>query len=154
MMRVIGGAAALVLAAPAAPVSAVGTTVNLDMSNLRFCRQAPCLPTDQAYLRNPSGGPVPGTDNPTTIIDVPSGAKVVWTYKDHLCDQFSICPGHMVMIENGTSAGRPVGMAPARQGPTTVFYKVTEAPGTFIHYFCNINQHDQYGQTGILHVTG
>jgi hypothetical protein len=154
MIRVIGWAAALALLAPATPASAAGSTVNLEMSNLRFCRQAPCLPSDQGYVRNPEGGPVPGSDNPAAIIDVPSGATVVWTYKDSLCDQFSVCPGHMIMIENDTADGRQVGMAASRKGPTTVSYHVTEAPGTLIHYFCNINHHDQMGQTGILRVTG
>jgi hypothetical protein len=154
VIRVVGWAAALVLLAPATPASATGGTVNLDMSNFRFCRQAPCLPSDQGYLRNPTGGPVPGSDNPTAIIDVPSGATVVWTYRDSMCDAFSVCPGHMVMIENGTPDGQQVGMTPARQGPKTVSYRVTEPPGTLIHYFCNVNHHDQFGQTGILRVTG
>ncbi|HEY2834245.1 MAG TPA: hypothetical protein VGJ14_17605 [Sporichthyaceae bacterium] len=154
MIRVIGWTAALVLLAAAAPAAAAGDTVNLDMSNFRFCRQAPCLPTTQGYVRNPTGGPVPGSDNPAAIIDVPSGATVVWTYRDSACDAFSICPGHMIMIENGTPDGQQIGMAAARKGPTTVSYKVTDAPGTLIHYFCNINRHDQFGQTGILRVIG
>ena len=152
MIRVIGWAAAVVLLAPATPASAAGATVHLDMSNFRFCAKAPCLPTDQGYVRNPMSGPVPGTDNSTAITDVLAGATVVWTYKDNMCDQFSACPGHMVMLEDGTVDGRRVGMAAARKGPTTVSYTVTEPPGTLIRYFCNINHHDQFGQTGILRV--
>jgi hypothetical protein len=154
MIPVVGCTAALLLLAPTAPASAAGATVNLDMSNFRFCRQAPCVPSDQGYLRSPEGGPVPGSDNPTAIVDVPSGATVVWTYRDSMCDAFSVCPGHMVMLENGSPDGEQVGMAPARQGPRTVSYRVHEAPGTLIHYFCNVNHHDQFGQTGILRVTG
>jgi hypothetical protein len=60
----------------------------------------------------------------------------------------------MVMLEDGTPHGEQVGMAPARQGPKTVRYHVIEEPGTLIYYFCNVNHHDQFGQTGILRVTG
>jgi hypothetical protein len=154
MIRVLGWATALALLAPAAPASAAGTTVNLDMSNLRFCRQAPCPPSAQGYLRNPTSGPVPGTDNPAAIIYVPSGSTVVWTYRDSMCDPFPKCPGHMIMIENGTPDGQKVGMAQARKGPTTISYQVTQPPGTLIRYFCNINHHDAFGQTGILRITG
>ena len=153
MIRTVGAAAALMLLVPAVPAAAADSSVHLVMSNLRFCREAPCLPSDQGYVRNPGGGAVPGTDNPAAIVDVPSGATVVWTYADSMCDAFPICPGHMVMIEDGTADGRQVGMAEARKGPTTVTYRVTEPPGTLIHYFCNVNHHDQFGQTGILRVS-
>lgn len=152
MIRAAIGAAALVLLAPAVPASAAESTVTLSMSNFRFCKAAPCLPTDQGYVRNPAGGAVPGTDNPTAIIDVPAGSTVTWVYEDAFCDAFEMCPGHMVMIEDGTAMGVRVGMAKARSGATSVTYKVTEAPGSLIRYFCNINSHDQLGQTGILRV--
>jgi hypothetical protein len=157
MLRSLVGATALVVLAPITPASAAtasaqGDTVSLVMSNFRFCRTAPCLPTDQGYVRNPTGGAVPGTDNPAAIVDVPAGATVVWTYEDSFCDAFEMCPGHMVMIDDGSAGGRKVGMAEARKGPTTVTYRVTEPPGTLIHYFCNVNSHDQLGQTGVLRV--
>ncbi len=112
------------------------------MSNYRYCRQAPCLPTDQGYVRNPAGGPVPGTDNPAAIIDVPAGSTVRWTYRDSVCDAFEMCPGHEV-IEDGTAEGRHVGFAKARDGG---------ASGTLIRYFRHVNGHDQFGQTAILRV--
>jgi hypothetical protein len=153
MIRTLGWAAVLFVLAPTAPASAADSaTVSLDMSNFRFCRHAPCLPSDQGYVRNPLGGPVPGTDNPTAIVDVPAGATVVWTYRDSVCDAFEMCPGHMVMVEDGSAMGRKVGFAAARKGGTTVTYRVTQAPGTLIHYFCNVNNHDQFGQTAILRV--
>lgn len=152
MNRVLVGAAALSFLVPAAPASAAESIVNLDISNFRYCAAAPCLPTAQGYVRNPTGGPVPGTDNPAAIIDVPAGSTVVWTYRDTTCDAFEMCPGHDVMIEDGTAEGRHIGMAKARSGETTITYKVTEAPGTLIRYFCNINGHDQFGQTAILRV--
>ena len=151
MIRKLGWATALLLLAPAAPAAAAdSTTVNLDMSNFRFCKHAPCTPMDQGYVRNPTGGAVPGTD--MEIIDVPAGATVVWTYRDSFCDAFEMCPGHMVMLEDGTAMGKKVGFAAAREGETKVTYQVTEPAGTLIRYFCNVNSHDQLGQTGVLRV--
>lgn len=154
MVPVVGWAAALLLITPAAPAAASATTVELEMSDLRFCRQAPCAPTDYGYLRGPVG-PIPGTDNAATIVDVPAGATVRWTYKDTGpmgCDSFAICPGHEIMVEDGTAMGRGIGFAAARQGETTVTMTITESPGTLIRYFCHVNGHDALGQTGILRV--
>jgi hypothetical protein len=38
-------------------------TVELTMSNFRYCAGASCTPADQGYLRS-NAGPVPGADNP------------------------------------------------------------------------------------------
>jgi hypothetical protein len=156
MVPVIGWVTALMLITPAAPATGSASTVELEMSDLRFCRHAPCQPTEYGYLRGPAG-PIPGTDNAAAIVDVPAGATVRWTYKDTGplgCDSFEICPGHEIMVEDGTDMGRRIGFAEARQGATTVSMHVTEAPGTLIRYFCHINGHDALGQTGILRVTG
>jgi hypothetical protein len=58
----------------------------------------------------------------------------------------------MVMIEDGSADGRQVGFAAARKGETKVTYQVAEPKGTLIRYFCNVNRHDQFGQTGLLRV--
>ncbi|GAA0611006.1 hypothetical protein GCM10009547_11300 [Sporichthya brevicatena] len=65
---------------------------------------------------------------------------------------FERCPGHEVMIEDGTAEGRHVGIVKARSAKKTITYRVTEAPGTLIRYFCHINNHDTLGQTAILRV--
>lgn len=151
MMRVVGLTGALMFLVPIAPAAAAETMVELDMSNFRYCRAAPCVPTDQGYVRSPDG-PVAGSDNPAAIIDVPAGSLVRWTYRDSFCDAFEMCPGHEVMIEDGTAEGRHVGFAKARDGERTITYRVTEPAGTLIRYFCHVNGHDQMGQTAILRV--
>ena len=156
MFRALGWATALLVLAPMAPASAAqtaaeGETVNLVMSNFRYCKAAPCTPADQGYLHSPQGGAIPGTD--MAVVDVPAGSTVVWTYADSFCDAIPMCPGHMVMLEDGTPGGKTVGtMAKARTGAPTITWKVTGAPGTLIHYFCNVNDHWMYGMTGTLRV--
>lgn len=151
MMRAAAVTGALVFLLPAAPAAATETLVELDMSNFRYCRAAPCVPTDQGYVRSHEG-PVAGSDNPAAIVDVPAGALVRWTYRDSFCDAFEMCPGHEVMVEDGTAEGRRIGFAKARNGEVTITYRVTEAAGTLIRYFCHVNGHDQLGQTAILRV--
>ncbi|HUR76221.1 MAG TPA: hypothetical protein VMZ00_18195 [Sporichthya sp.] len=151
MIPAAGLATAVALLASAAPAAPSPAVLDLDISNFRYCRAAPCLPTDQGYVRSVDG-PFAGTDNPGAIIDVPAGALVRWTYRDDFCDAFEMCPGHEVMIENGTAEGRSIGFAKSRQGETTITYLVTEPAGTLIRYFCHVNNHDVLGQTAILRV--
>jgi hypothetical protein len=130
-------------------------TVELTMSNYRYCKAPTCSPADQGYARL-SSGPIVGTDNPAAIIDVPEGSTVRWVYRDtgpascdFLGDQ---CPGHDIRFENGTPEGLKMGYAAARSGPTTVVVKVSQPAGTLVRYFCSVDNHYQTGQTGILRV--
>jgi plastocyanin len=128
--------------------------VELTMSNLRFCATMTCSPVDQGYVRL-SSGPVPGSDNPHGIIDVPTGATVRWVYRDNgtpSCDTFPQCAGHNVRFEDGTADGKSMGAARARSGPTTISVTITQPPGELIRYFCSINDHYREGMTGILRV--
>jgi plastocyanin len=149
------GVLLVMIAAPVGDARAAAPgTVELTMSNFRYCATATCSPADQGYVRS-SSGPVAGADNPTGIVDVPAGGTVVWTYRDAgpgSCDFIQQCPGHNVRFEDGTTEGTRVGAARARSGPTTISVTITQQPGTLIRYFCSINNHYQTGMTGILRV--
>ena len=148
LLMLVGGPA-VVDANGAAP-----GTVELTMSNFRYCAGQTCSPLDQGYVRS-SDGPVPGTDNPKGIIDIPEGSTVTWVYRDTgpgSCDFFEGCPGHNVRIEDGTSEGTRVGAAKSHSGATTITTTITQKSGTLIRYFCSINKHYQTGMTAILRV--
>lgn len=141
---------------PAGPLAGEGRaaepgTVELTISNFRYCRASSCTPADQGYVRSESG-PVAGSDNPAGIIDVPAGSTVQWVYRDGFCDSIEECSGHNVVFEDGTSEGTNAGFAQARNGPTSISATITQQPGELIRYFCSINDHYQYGMTGILRV--
>lgn len=136
------------------PGGAGSTTVDLTMSNFRYCAATTCSPADQGYVRT-SSGPVAGSDNPHAVIDVPQGSTVRWIYRDAgpgSCDFFAQCPGHNVRFEDGTSDGAKVGFAKARSGPTEITATITQPAGTLIRYFCTVNNHYETGMTGILRV--
>ena len=129
-------------------------TVDLTMSNLRYCAGTTCSPFDQGYLRT-SGGPVAGADNPHGIIDVPEGSTVRWVYRDvgpGSCDFFQQCPGHNVRLEDGSADGGKVGFVKSRGGEAAITMTVTQPAGTLVHYFCSVNDHWQLGMTGILRI--
>lgn len=141
---------------PASPLAggaeaAEAGTVELTISNFRYCEAASCTPTDQGYVRSDSG-PVAGSDNPAGIIDVPAGSTVQWVYRDAFCDSIEECSGHNVVFEDGTSEGTTAGFARARNGPSTISATITQQPGDLIRYFCSVNDHYQSGMTGILRV--
>jgi hypothetical protein len=127
-------------------------TLKLTISNFRYCQAESCSPLDAGYLRT-ADGPVAGFDNPNAIIDVKRGSVVVWTYRDGLCDSISGCPGHNVTLDSGGPAGKRVGFAAARAGAKTIKLKVAQKKGTLVRYFCSVNNHYQYGTSGILRVT-
>jgi hypothetical protein len=131
-------------------------TTLLEVSNFRFCRNAPCDADQQGYVRGPSG---PVADNPAASIRVLPGARVTWTYADSTCDSLVTppldCPGHQVVLENGTAAGTtPIGSLPARSGPVTFEWYVpwNARPGSLLRYFCRVANHAQMGLTGVLEV--
>jgi plastocyanin len=129
-------------------------TVELTMSNFRYCAAKSCTPADQGYLRTKSG-PVPGVDNPAAIVDVPEGASVRWVYRDAgpgSCDSFEQCPGHNVVFEDGSAKGKGLGFVHSRSGEATIVTTIHEPPGTLIRYFCSVNDHYQLGMTGLLRV--
>jgi plastocyanin len=148
----------LVLAIPVAvALPSRAATVNLTVSNFRFCSGNQCLPIDFVYVRNPTGnGLLHQNALAATIVFrrvVHPGDTVVWTYRDSLCDAIGGCPGHAVCFENGTPDGDCTGrMLNARSGPVTVSYTVPAStrPGTLIRYFCNVNAHYVFGMTGSL----
>jgi len=135
--------------------------VNLVINNFRYCRAAPCSPTDTAYLRSPAGGVL--YENSGAAITIKAGSYVRWTYKDTGvpgCDLFNFgpvnCPGHEVRLENGTmNGGRLIGFAAARSSKPQVitYYIPLTYAGRTIHYFCNINNHWAFGLTGELKIT-
>jgi hypothetical protein len=132
-------------------------TTLLEVSNFRFCRNAPCDPDEQGYVRAPSG-PVPGGDNPAARVRILPGGRVTWTYADEACDSLVRapldCPGHQVVLEDGTAAGTAVGALPARSGPVSIEWYVPRdaRPGTLLRYFCRVANHAQLGLTGVLEV--
>ena len=154
---VVLAALVIVLGLPAGQrPAAADSTVELTMSNFRYCAAKTCSPADAGYLRT-SAGPVAGADNPHGIVDVPAGATVRWVYRDAgpgSCDFFEQCPGHNVRIEDGTAEGTKIGGAKARSGETAIQTTITAKPGTLIRYFCSVNSHWQLGMTGILRVAG
>ncbi len=135
--------------------AATGDTVELTISNSRYCDTPICSPDDQGYVRT-SSGPVAGADNPSAIIDVPEGSTVTWVYRDTgpgSCDFMGEgCPGHDVRFEDGSPQGLDMGSAAARSGPTTVTVRISQPAGTLIRYFCSVDNHYQTGQTGVLRV--
>jgi plastocyanin len=156
-MKATALAALLVIAGPpvGAPRAAADSTVDLTMSNFRYCATPSCSPADQGYVRL-SSGPVAGSDNPNSIVDVAEGSTVQWVYRDvgpGSCDFFAErCPGHNVRFEDGTPEGQKIGSARSRSGPTAITATITQKPGTLIRYFCSVNGHDRIGMTGILRV--
>lgn len=145
----------LVLALPAVDrAGAEAGTVELTMSNFRYCAGQTCSPADQGYVRQ-KNGPVAGTDNPATVVDVPEGATVTWTYHDvgpGSCDFFQQCPGHNVRIEDGSEKGTGLGFTKARSGAGVITTTINQPAGTLIRYFCSVSDHYQLGMTGILRV--
>ena len=119
----------------------------------RYARRR-AAPADQGYVRT-KNGPVPGTDNPGAVVDVPAGATVTWTYRDAgpgSCDFFQQCPGHNVRIENGSEKGTGVGFTKSRSGAGVITTTIDQPVGTLIRYFCSVNDHYQLGMTGLLRV--
>jgi plastocyanin len=156
MMKAAVLAVAFVLTGPGvADANGPGSdTVELTMSNFRYCAGASCTPADQGYLRT-SAGPVAGADNPHGTIDVPEGSTVRWVYRDvgpGSCDSFDQCPGHNVRFEDGSAEGLSMGGARSRSGEATITATVNQSRGELIRYFCSINDHYQLGMTGILRV--
>lgn len=129
-------------------------TVELSMSNFRYCAGTSCTPADAGYMRT-ENGPVQGTDNPHAIVDVPEGSTVRWVYRDvgpGSCDFFEQCPGHNVRFEDGSVEGTSVGAVKSRSGTGAITATVNQKPGELIRYFCSINDHYQLGMTAILRV--
>jgi plastocyanin len=151
----------LVLAIPlGAALPGHAATVNLTVSNFRFCERTSCLPTDIVYIRNPTGnGLLHQNALAATLVlrkEVHPGDTVVWTYRDSLCDAVAGCPGHAVCFENGTPEGDCTGrILNARSGPVTASFTIPAATpsGTLIRYFCNVNSHYLFGMTGGFYVT-
>jgi plastocyanin len=149
-------AAVLVLGGPAlgGVQAAESDTVELSMSNFRYCAGVSCTPADQGYMRTASG-PVPGTDNPHGIVDVPEGGTVRWVYRDvgpGSCDFFDQCPGHNVVFEDGSAKGARMGFVKSRSGGAAITATIGGKPGELVRYFCSVNNHYQLGMTGILRV--
>ena len=153
----------LLLAFPlGSAVPSRAATLDLTISNFRFCEGESCLPIDFVYIRNPTGnGLIHQNALAATIIFrkvVAPGDTVVWTYRDAICDAITGCPGHSVCFENGTVEGDcgapavPERFAAARSGPVTVTYTVpaTTKRGTLLRYFCNVNDHYLFGMTAAL----
>lgn len=129
-------------------------TVELSMSNFRYCAGTTCTPADAGYMRS-ENGPVPGTDNPHGIVEVPEGSTVRWVYRDvgpGSCDFFEQCPGHNVRFEDGSAEGRSVGAVKSRSGTVAITATINQKSGELIRYFCSINDHYQLGMTAILRV--
>jgi plastocyanin len=148
--------AVLVVAGPAvgSVQGAEAGTVELSMSNFRYCAGMSCTPADSGYMRT-ENGPVPGTDNPHGIVDVPEGSTVRWVYRDvgpGSCDFFEQCPGHNVRFEDGSAEGTSIGSAKSRKGTTAITATINQKSGELIRYFCSINDHYQLGMTAILRV--
>lgn len=150
-------AAVVVLAGPAVNADgAESDTVELTISNFRYCATPTCTPGDQGYVRA-GESPMPGSDNPRAIVDVPQGSTVRWVYRDvgpGSCDFFEQCPGHNVRFEDGTTEGTSVGGVRSRSGNPVITTTITQGAGELIRYFCSINDHYQLGMTGLLRVTG
>jgi len=145
------GCLASVLVPAAAQAKPKPPRLQLAISNFRFCRSAPCSALDAAYARTDSG-PVAGTDNPMTVVEVKRGTIVTWTYRDGTCDGLSGCPGHNIYFENGAT-GVKKGAVPARKGPRTISVKLSQRSGTVIRYYCTVNGHYMFGMTGELRIT-
>lgn len=129
-------------------------TVELTMSNFRYCAATSCTPADQGYVRT-SSGPVAGADNPHGIVDVPEGSTVRWVYRDvgpGSCDSFDQCPGHDVRFEDGSAEGASMGWVKSRSGSPAITATIGRKSGELIRYFCSVNDHYQLGMTGILRV--
>lgn len=152
-------AVVLVLFGPAVGDAGGATAgaVELTMSNFRYCEGTACTPADAGYLRSETG-PVAGTDNPAAIVDVPQGSTVRWVYRDAgnpgACDSFEQCPGHNVVIEDGSAKGKSKGFVKSRSGEAAITTTITQNAGELVRYFCSINEHYQLGMTGILRVVG
>jgi plastocyanin len=134
--------------------AAEAKTVELTMSNFRYCAETTCTPADAGYLRT-ADGPVQGADNPHGIVDVPEGSTVRWVYRDvgpGSCDSFDQCPGHNVKFEDGTADGVGKGFAKSRSGTVAITATITQSAGELVRYFCSVNDHYQLGMTGILRV--
>jgi plastocyanin len=156
MKAAVFAAAVFVVAGPAVGIvqGAESKTVELSMSNFRYCAATTCTPADAGYLRT-ENGPVSGADNPHGIVDVPEGSTVRWVYRDvgpGSCDSFEQCPGHNVKFENGTAEGAGKGFAKSRSGTLTITATINQKSGELIRYFCSVNDHYQTGMTGILRV--
>ncbi len=145
---VLACAGLLVAAVPAE--AAKPRTLELSISNFRYCAAEMCSPLDVGYLRT-SDGPVAGLDNPLAAIEVKRGTTVFWVYRDGFCDTVG-CPGHNVIFENGTVQGVRKGFTPAGQGEKKIKAKINQKVGTTIRYFCSVNDHYQEGMTGVLQV--
>jgi plastocyanin len=130
------------------------TTVKVQLSNFRFCADSAsaCTPADIAYAPDLTKGGVPLAEqyNPNAVITAHRGDTVQWRYADTGgCDAISICPGHEVRLASGTV----VGYMTARNGVEYVRYTIPlNAHTGYLPYRCTINQHYQYGMTGVLNV--
>jgi len=157
------GLCLLALAIPiAGSLPSHAATVNLTISNFRYCPGDSCLPFEFVYVRNPTGnGLIHKNALAATIIfrtEVHPGDTIVWTYNDAICDAIAGCPGHAVCFENLTPEGDcgapaiPSRFAAARSGPVTITYTVPASTprGTLLRYFCNVNDHYVFGMTGAL----
>lgn len=131
------------------PAQAKTPSLELTISNFRFCMATSCTPLDTGYVRTESGPT--GIDNPLASIDVKRGTIVTWVYRDSFCDSIGGCPGHNVVFENGTVQGAKQGFAPSGKGGK-IKAKITAKAGTTIRYFCSVNSHYQEGMTGVLRV--
>jgi hypothetical protein len=156
----VGFTALLVLLLISSLVPASAATVDITISNFRYCQRNQCLPTDFVYVRNPTGnGLLHQNALAVTLLfrtPVKPGDTVVWTYKDSLCDAIDGCTGHAVCFENGTAEGDCGDrILPAQSGAVQVSYTVpTNAKrGKLVRYFCNVNAHYVFGMTGALLVT-
>lgn len=157
-MRLRVALCVLVLGIPlGASLPGRAATLDLTISNFRYCNGEQCLPTDFVYVRNPTGnGLFHKNALAATLIfrdEVKAGDTVVWTYRDTFCDMLDGCTGHAVCFENGTPEGDCGDrILAARSGPVTASFTVpaTARPGTLLRYFCNINAHYAFGMTGAL----
>ena len=112
-----------------------GQTAEVALVDFRFCVRG-CRPDSSAYVRTPAG-PVPGSDNPRAVVYMPQGAAVTWTYQDWGCDLLQ-CTGHDVRLEDGTFAGRGLGVITAETGHQSLSWTIPTAaePESLIRYFC------------------
>lgn len=124
-------------------------TTDVSVQNFRFCVRV-CRADSTAYLRTPAG-PVPGTDNPRATVYMQQGAPFTWTYRDAGCDILR-CAGHDIRIEDGTPAGRQLGLLAADTGHERLSWTIPAGaePESLIRYFCA--RHGSFGMTGAFQV--
>lgn len=138
----------------AVAVPAQAQTVEVTISNFRYCVADACTPLDQAYLRADSG-PVVEAVNPLAPIAVTAGQTVRFTYADTACDAIDGCPGHDVRWENGTPDGsEQLGYAERMSSDSFELTIPEDAAGRTLLFFCDVSNHWRFGMTAAFAVAG